>query len=101
MMAGLEWKMRTQGNPINWWRVFFSIAYLVAGGGIIYVRRQEMFYLEQQVASYQLDRFLWCLSASFLGFSVLVFQLWRHPKSPFPTYITYYPVMLAVIGMCQ
>jgi hypothetical protein len=90
--------MQTQKNPLKWWRVFFSIAYLAIAAGIIYFRRHEMFYIEPQVGSYQLDRFLWCLSASFIGFSVLVFQLWRHQESTFPTYITYYPAMLAVIS---
>jgi len=55
-----------------------------------------MFYLDPQANSFQLDRFLWCLAASFFGFSMLVFRLWNHPKSVFPTYVSYYPAVLFV-----
>jgi len=42
----------------------------------------------------KLDRFLWCLSASFFGFFILAFHLRRVPESPFPAYVTYYPAIL-------
>lgn len=86
--------MQTQNKPIYGWRVFFSFVYLAIAASIVYFRRNEIFYLEPQLGSYQFDRFLWCLSISFLGFSVLVFQLWHHPQSTFPSYVTYYPAML-------
>src|SRR6266516_3776630 len=86
--------MQTQNKPINWWRVFFSIFYLVIAVGILLFRRDEIFYLEPRSTSYQFDRFLWCLSASFFGFSVLAFRLRHTPESPFPVYITYYPAIL-------
>ena len=87
--------MPTEKEPINPWRVFFSGVYLAIAVGIFLFRRDEIFYLEPQLASYQFDRFLWCLSASFLGFSVRAFKFLRCSKTPFLLlYTTYYPVML-------
>ena len=90
--------MQTHKKPIYWWRVIFSIVYFAIAASIVYFRRYEMFYIEQQVGSYQFDRFLWCLSASCFGFSILVFQLWHHPESTFPSYVTYYPAMLVAVS---
>src|SRR5438128_12194635 len=88
--------MQTQNKPINGWRVFFSIVYLAIAVSIVLFRRDEIFYLEPRPASYQLDRFLWCLFASFFGFAVLAFHLRRVPESPFPVYVTYYlPILVA------
>jgi hypothetical protein len=83
-------------KPINWWRVFFSIVYFVIAVGIFLLWRDKIFYLEPRCASYQPYRFLWCLSASFFGFSVLAFRLQRLSKKPpfFSIYTTYYPGML-------
>ena len=72
-----EKDIQTQTEPINAWSVFFSIVYFAIAVGIVYFRRDEIFYLEPRCASYQFDRFLWCLSASFFGFSVLAFRLRR------------------------
>ena len=84
----------TQNEPIQRWSVFFSIVYFVIAVGIFLLWRDKIFYLEPQSASYQPYRFLWCLSASSLGFSVLAFKLRRVPKLPYPLYITYYPALL-------
>src|SRR6266481_4528212 len=81
-------------GAINWWRVFFSIVYFAIAVSIFLFRRDKIFYLEPRLASYQFDRFLWCLSASFFGFSVLASRLWHHSKSPFPAYVFYYPATL-------
>jgi hypothetical protein len=89
-----ETDIPTQNKPINGWRVFFSIVYFAIAVGIVYFRRDEIFYLEPRCASYQFDRFLWCLSASFFGFSVLAFRLQRLSESPFLLYTTYYPAIL-------
>jgi len=86
--------MQTQNKPINGWGVFFSIVYLAIAVGIVYFRRDEIFFLEPRPTSNQFDRFPWCLSASFFGFSVLAFQLRHIPQSPFPVHITYYPAIL-------
>ena len=83
-----------QIEPINWWRVFFSVVYFAIAVSIVLFRRDEIFYLVPRPASYQFDRFLWCLFASFFGFSVLAFRLQRVQKLPFPEYVTYYPFIL-------
>ena len=88
--------MPTEKKPINRWRVFFSVVYFVIAVGIVFIWRDQIFYLELRPASYQLDRFLWCLSASFFGFAVLAFRLRHVPESPFPVYVTYYlPILVA------
>jgi hypothetical protein len=69
--------MPTEKKPINRWRVFFSVVYLAIAVSIVLFRRDEIFYLEPRLASYQLDRFHWCLSASFFGFFILEFHLRR------------------------
>ena len=86
--------MQTQNKPINGWRVFFSIVYLAIAVSIVLFRRDEIFYLEPRPTSYQFDRFLWCLSASFFGFFILAFHLRRVQESPFPAYVTYYSAIL-------
>jgi hypothetical protein len=63
--------MPTEKKPINWWRVFLSVVYFAIAVSIVFLRRDKIFYLEPRLASYQLDRFLWCLSASFFGFFIL------------------------------
>jgi hypothetical protein len=88
--------MKTQNKPINRRRVFFSVLYLAIAVSIVLFRRNEIFSLEPRPASYQLDRFLWCLFASFFGFSVLAFHLRRVQESPFPAYVTYcLPILVA------
>jgi hypothetical protein len=86
--------MQKGNEPINGRRLFFFLVYLAIAIAIVLLRRNEIFYLELRPKSYQFDRFLWCLFASFFGFSVLAFRFLRLPKSPFPEYITYYPVIL-------
>jgi hypothetical protein len=93
-MPETETAKPTQIEPINRSRLVLFIVYFLIAVGIVYFRFDEIFYLEPRCNSYQFDRFLWCLSASFFGFSVLELKLWRHSKSPFPEHITYYPVIL-------
>jgi hypothetical protein len=89
-----ETDKQTQKGPIKPWSVFFSIVYFAIAVGIVLFRRGEVFYLEPRCACYQFDRFLWCLSASFFGFSVLASKLQREPELPYPLYTPYYPAML-------
>jgi hypothetical protein len=70
--------MQTPKKLINRWRVLFSIVYFAIAVSIFLFRRNEIFYLEPRSTSYQFDRFLWCLSASFFGFSVLAVPLLAH-----------------------
>lgn len=92
------------GPKINVWRAISSFIFLFIGAALIYWRRSSLFYLEPSPTSgspfqlFNVDRLIWCFSCSCLGFSFLVFQLWRHQKSIWPTYLTYYPVLLILIS---
>ena len=85
-------------GKINKSRMVFSCVYLLVAGLILWYRGNELFYLVPQPDSYNFDRFLWCLSSSLIGFSFLSVEFWSHSTSPFPRYITYYPVLLIVIS---
>lgn len=84
--------------PVNWKRVFCATFYFAVSLALILLRRGQLFSFEPIPNSHNVDRFLWCVACSLLGFSVLAFRLHRHPKSPFPLYVSYYPFMLAVIS---
>ena len=85
-------------NNINWTRVIFSVVYFLLGFLTIYILRDNIFYLLAKKDSYNIYRFYWCLSSSAIGFAVIVLRTIYHPKSPFPTYITYYPFILVLIS---
>ena len=85
-------------KAINWKRIGCSLAYLILGGLIVYIRRDSILYLSPDPVAYNFDRFLWCLASSFFGFSILAFSLKGHPKTPFPVYYSYYPFVLIVIS---
>jgi hypothetical protein len=88
----------TQKAPINTWRVASSAAYLVLAGVLYSWRRETLFYILPHSDSFNLDRLAWCVICAFVGFAVLAFHLRRHPKSPFPEYISYYPPVLLMIS---
>ena len=85
-------------RTINSKRVWCSIAYLLISISIFIIRRNSIFYLDPTTGIYNIDRLLWCFSASFFGFSILAFSLRYHPKTPFPKYLSYYPFILIVIS---
>ena len=84
-------------ETVHWTRVFASVPYPVIAAVLVWVRFPDMFYLELQ-EGYQWDRFLWCLSASSIGFFSIASRYWYHTKSPFPEYVSYYPVVLIAIS---
>ena len=85
-------------KKINKKRLLCAALYLLAGVVIIYSRRDTLFYQNPSPVSYNFDRYIWCLGSSFIGFSVLAYQLRHIEQTPFPEYFTYYPVVLAVIS---
>lgn len=85
-------------KDINYTKVSFSIGYLLLGIAIIYFFHEKIFYTVVQNDSYNFYRFIWCLSSSAIGFSFLVFQLRFDLRSPLPSYLVYYPVLLIVIS---
>jgi len=85
-------------KTINWKRIFFSVLYLSVSLFIVGTRWNKLFYLLPQAHSYNLERFLWCLASSLCAFGALAWQ-WRYEsESPFPEYITYYPLLLSAIS---
>jgi hypothetical protein len=95
---------KNEAGKIDCGRVVSSFVFLLIGAALIYWRRKSMFYLDANPTSeslyelFNVDRFIWCFSCSCIGFSFLVFQLWKHKNSVWPTYVTYYPVLLIVIS---
>jgi len=88
--------METQ-DTVNRKRVFASLPYLVFAVAMVGFRFHEIVYVELQTG-YQWDRFLWCLSASSIGFFSIASRYWYNVKSPFPEYVSYYPVVLIAIS---
>ena len=85
-------------KDINYLKVGYSIGYGVLGIAIIYLFHEKIFYTVVLNDSYNFYRFIWCLSSSAIGFSFLVFQLRFDLRSPLPSYLVYYPVLLIVIS---
>ena len=85
-------------KPINKFRVFFALIYLIIPIIIVIIRIKTIFYINYNANSYNFDRFLWCLSSSLFGFSIIAFHLRYHEKNPFPSYITYYPFILLMMA---
>lgn len=90
--------MCAKKKQVNKLRVIFSVLYLLLGILLIFLFRKEMFYLEPKVDTYNIYRFLWCLSASFFGFAGIAFHVRHIDSSPWPSYVTYYPWFLLVIS---
>ena len=79
-------------------RLFFSIIYFIIALSIFLIFKKQIFYLEPE-ETYNFFRFLWCVSCSFFGFSILALLLtfFELPLIPsVPSYITLYPAMLMV-----
>ncbi len=90
------WLLNTP-KKVYWCRVAFSFGYLTIAVVLVCYRWNEMFYFKH-LDSYQFDRYLWCISMSFLGFFFVAVQHWDNPNSPVLKYTLYYPVLLFVIS---
>ena len=87
-------------NKLNWKRIVFSIIYAGLSISLIILLHQKIFYFEEEVSSWNLYRFLWCLCCTSLGFSAIAFH-WRHKEtSPYPEYITlYFPLIIVISSL--
>ena len=85
-------------NKINWMRICCAITYLAVSLGLFFVYRKEIFYLSVPNESWNYLRFFWCLSSISLGFSLVAFAFRFHDASPFPEYITHYPLQLIAMA---
>ncbi len=81
-------------KELNKSRLGCSIVYFGISIILFLVFRKEIFYFIVPVNSWNIPRFIWCISAVLLGFSGLAFKLRFRNISPFPEYITHYPFQL-------
>jgi hypothetical protein len=97
----VEEDMTEQKNPkepLNWARVGFSIFYFALGVLLIVLFRRDMFHLKVEEGWWNGYGFAWCVSGVCIGFSSVAFSLRRHGSSPFPRYVTDYPVQLIAMA---
>lgn len=89
-------------KTINRHRFGFGIFFILLSIAIVilwtYYFDFEMYYPNVKKDSFNLGRFLWCVSSSFFGFSILAIQGMYNQKSPYLLYTTYYPSILLVIS---
>jgi len=86
-------------NKINNTRLIAALAFLILGIIIvIFVILGSKLYLETNRACLNLPRYFWCLGWSFVGFSGIAFYWCRSDKTPFPSYITSYPILLVIVS---
>ena len=93
-----------QETEINGWRVFLSASFFVLPILVFLMfwwsgNLERIFYITERSGWESLYRLLWCVFGSMWGFSAIAFHWRKVPQSPFPEYLTYYPVMLLVISL--
>lgn len=77
-------------------RISCSFIYLIISLSTLYHANRITYFLNSLITfnTYLFSRFLWCVGSSFLGFAVLAFHTRNNESSPFPQYISYYPIVL-------
>lgn len=70
------------------------VGYVILGGSLLWLSTLDIDTM-RSIKQFDTAGFLWCLAFSFLGFGVLAFHLRDHTPSPWPSYLTYYPPVLA------
>lgn len=79
-------------------RFCWAIFYLLVAAALLLCSGNKVFYLEPIPNSYNLFRFVWCVSSCCFGFSMLAFSISVNGKvdhkSTVPKYFTFYPAML-------
>ncbi len=85
-------------NRINKKRLCFSLLYFVLAGVLIFIFWNGMFYFEAEKNSWNIYRFIWCFSATALGFFVVALSYIRLSVSPCPDYAIHYPFQLMAIS---
>ncbi|MFC1538738.1 hypothetical protein ACFL6H_04880 [Candidatus Latescibacterota bacterium] len=87
-------------------RIFFAIIYFLGPIIIVFIYRNEIFYISVSCNPYNLYRLLWCICSSFFGFSIVAIKLRIAGKDAednaktkaFPTYLIYYPFILLMMA---
>jgi hypothetical protein len=88
----------TDEEKWNWQRVSFSIFYLLLAIVLFCTFKDKIFYFDVKDNTWNGYRFIWCCSAVFIGFAVVAFELRCTTESPFPKYITNYPIQLLAMA---
>jgi len=92
--------MGKEGNSekINWWRVYCAIFYFVLGILLIYIFRDDIFYPDVDITTWNIYRYIWCLASSCMGFASIALVLRKIKDNPFPAYVTHYPLQLLAMS---
>jgi hypothetical protein len=85
-------------QKMNWWRVIFSIFYFLLAILLIYIFKNDIFYYDVDIKTWNIYRYIWCLASSCLGFSSIALVLRKNQTSPFPSYVTHYPLQLLAMS---
>ena len=85
-------------KKINKWRLFFSVFYFIIAIALFIIFQDNMFYFKLKEFSWNIDRFIWWGSAVFLGFAATAFNFIHNTDSPFPGYLSYYPIQLLAMA---
>ena len=85
-------------RKINKKRVGCSIVYFVISIILFSIFRRDIFYFAVPEDSWNVPRFIWCISSVSLGFSGVAFALRYHDRTPFPEYFTHYPFQLLAMA---
>jgi|GEM_PF-3055913 len=79
-------------------RVIFISLYLTISVFLIIIFQDKIFYYDKLNCFEDIYRFVWCLSGSFMGFSLIASQLRFENRLPYGPYIFYYPPILLCIS---
>jgi hypothetical protein len=79
-------------------RVLFITLYLTISVFLIIIFQDKIFSCDKLNCSRDIYRFIWCLSGSFMGFSLIASQLRFEARLPYGPYIFYYPPILLCIS---
>ena len=85
-------------RKINKARLGFSIVYFTISVLLFFIFKNQIFYFHVPAESWNIPRFIWCISSVSLGFSLVAFALRFHNRTPFPEYITHYPFQLVAMA---
>ncbi len=86
-------------KEVNWPRVYFAIIYFLISLILLFISyKNDVLYLNIPTSSYNLIRFVWCISFVSMGFSGIALNTRHNPNSPLPEYLTRYPFLLLVIA---
>ena len=60
--------------------------------------RTHIFYLDADIKTWNIYRYIWCFASSCIGFSCIALVLRKTHKNPIPEYVTIYPLQLLAMS---